>query len=55
LKSNNQDVQILFQTLDVDSSGTLSLEEFMNLTSKASAANHVVDYTSRPNFIGGMA
>jgi len=44
LKSNNQGVQILFQALDVDSSGTLSLEKFMNLTSKASAANHVVDY-----------
>ena len=44
LYSNDQDVQILFQALDLDRSGTLSLEEFLDLTKKAHAANHVVDY-----------
>ena len=44
LYSNDQDVQILFEALDVDSSGTLSWEEFQDLAKKAHAANHVVDY-----------
>ena len=44
LYSNDQDVLILFQALDVDRSETLSLEEFLDLTKKAHAANHVVDY-----------
>ena len=44
LYSNDQDVQILFEALDVDRSGALSLEEFLDLTKKAHAANHVVDY-----------
>jgi hypothetical protein len=42
--SNDRDVQILFESLDEDGSGTLSLEEFLDLTKKAHAANHVVDY-----------
>lgn len=44
LYCNDQDVQILFEALDMDRSGTLSWEEFQELAKKAHAANHVIDY-----------
>jgi hypothetical protein len=42
--SNDDDVKILFEALDTDRSGTLTWEEFMDLSRKAHAVNYVVDY-----------
>ena len=41
--SNDDDVKILFEALDTDRSGTLTWEEFMDLSRKAHAVNYVSD------------